>query len=50
MKQKYCAHCGGLIKVENEENGVYVNLLMMKLFCEECGKSTFIRWDDRIRR
>jgi hypothetical protein len=50
MKVNYCAHCGNPIKPTNEENGVYVNLLMVKLFCEDCGRTTFIRWGDRIRR
>ena len=49
-KKKYCAHCGKPIERKNEENGVYKELLMVKLFCEDCGKATFIRWQDGIRR
>jgi len=45
----YCAHCGTKIPLIDKENGVYVNLLMVKLFCEGCGKPTFIRWEDRKR-
>ena len=49
-ERNYCAHCGKFILPENEEGSTYVEFLMVKLFCEECGKITFIRWEDRIER
>ena len=48
-KENYCAHCGRPIYEENKEESVYEEMLMVKLFCEQCGKMTFIRWEDRKR-
>ena len=47
VKENFCAHCGRTILSEDAEEGVYVDFLMVKLFCELCGKFTFIRWEDR---
>lgn len=47
-ERNYCAHCGKSILPENAENGNYVDLRLTKLFCEECGRTTFIRRQDGV--